>query len=124
MEIQRTGIILCTENYDQCVAFYRDVFGLPVMHEKVQGDFRLTCLDFQGSYLMIETEGNAVDREKTIEENPAKLRFNVSSIQSAREHLSRHGIESQIESFAWGQTINIVDPDGNRVGIRDESSFR
>lgn len=123
MEIARTGIILCTERYDECVAFYRDLFDLPVLHEKQQGNFRLTCLNFQGSYLMIETEGVASEVEKTVQQNPSKIRFNVTDIQAALKKIRDFGIAAKIESYEWGQTINITDPDGNRVGIRDESSF-
>ena len=46
-------MILNTQNYEACVAFYRDTLSLPVMFEKRDGDFQLTCLDFGGTYLMI-----------------------------------------------------------------------
>jgi len=123
VQIQRTGIILNTHNYDACVAFYRDLFGLRVLYEKEDGDFRLTCFEFGGSYLMVETEGVARAGEKTIAQNPTKLRFNVADIESAQVLVTKHGIDAEIEHYEWGDTINISDPDGNRVGIRDEVSF-
>jgi len=33
------------------------------------------------------------------------------------------GIEASISESDWGRTINISDPDGNRVGVRDETGF-
>ena len=123
MNVARTGLILNTERYDACVAFYRDLFDLDIMHQKSDGDFKLTCFQFGGAYLMVETEGVAKDGEKDISENATKLRFNVSDIQAALETIQAYGIEAQIERYDWGQTINICDPDGNRVGIRDEAGF-
>lgn len=111
------------QNYDACVAFYRDVFDLPVMFETQEGDFRLICLDLGGSYLMIETEGVARPHGKTMAESATKLRFNVADIEAARHRLSAHGIEATVERNPWGATINLVDPDGNRIGIRDEKGF-
>ncbi len=83
MRLQRTGVILNTENHEACVAFYRDVLALPVMFEKHEGDFRLTCLEFGGAYLMVETGGVARPEGKRIAENATKLRFNVADLEDA-----------------------------------------
>lgn len=121
----KTGIILVVRNYEACVAFYRDLFGLQVLHEKDQGDFRLTCLKFGCGYLMIETEPPfpQTTEEKDIDQNPTKLRFNVPDIEAALKTVRAFGVEAQIDEFEWGSTINLTDPDGNRVGIRDERGF-
>jgi len=123
MDISRTGVILNTENYEACVAFYQKVFGLPVMFKKHEGDFRLTCFKFGGSYLIIESEGVAKPGGKSIAENATKLRINVNDIQETMQRLKYHGIDAQLEEFDWGTRINILDPDGNRIGIRDEAKF-
>ncbi|WP_017219636.1 VOC family protein [Moritella dasanensis] len=124
MEIQRHGIILNVEHFDECVAFYRDLFGLPVLFSKIEGDFKLTCLEYGATYLMIETEGVSNTAGKSISENATKLRFNVADIQSALHAVRDYGIDAQIVENAWGVVINITDPDGNRVGIRDELGFK
>jgi len=123
MDIQRTGVILNVEHFEDCVAFYRKAFDLPVLFEKTDGDFRLCCLAFGGAYLMIETEGTAKPEGKTIAENAAKLRFNVADMEAARDRLKGLGIDAEIERTDWGETMTIFDPDGNRVGIRDEAGF-
>lgn len=123
MDVQRYGIILNVENYDECVAFYRDLFGLRVMFSRVEGEFKLTCLAFGEAYLMIETEGHAEPGGKDLTQSPAKLRFNVSDIDAALARIKAHGIEAGITKRAWGSSIDIHDPDGNRVGIRDEATF-
>ncbi|WP_417329917.1 VOC family protein [Halomonas cupida] len=123
MEVQRTGIILNTEHYDACVAFYQNVLSLRVMFDRREGDFALTCLAFGGSYLMIETEGIARPEGKTPAESAHKLRLNVADLKQVEQHLQALGVEYQRLDRDWGSTINLHDPDGNRIGIRDESSF-
>lgn len=121
MELSRTGIILNTRNYEACVAFYRDLFGLRVLFTKDDG---LTCFEFMGSYLMIETEGSAKPEGKSIVECPHKLRFNVPDVEEALRAVKAYGINAEIQRFDWGTVINIHDPDGNRIGICDETRFR
>lgn len=119
MNIARTGIILNVEKYAECVAFYRDIFGLKALFATAE----LTCFAFGGSYLMIETEGFAKPAGKTLKENSTKLRFNVADMEQALRNIQAHGLQAGIEKYSWGSTINIHDPDGNRIGIRDEAGF-
>ena len=121
----KTGIILVVKNYEACVAFYRELFGLKVLHEKSHGGFRLTCLEFGSGYLMIESEPPypVAVPEKTIDQNPTKLRFNVPDVDAALKAVHEFGLEAEIDRFDWGSTINLTDPDGNWVGIRDERGF-
>ncbi len=124
MNIVQTGIIINVEKFDECVTFYKNLFGLKVLFEEQYGDFRLTCFEFDGSYLMVETDGFAKPEGKTLRENSTKLRFNVSNIKEALKTIDAYGIEAEIIENDWGSTINIYDPDGNRVGIRDEATFK
>ena len=123
MHIKRTGVILNTENYQACVDFYQKVFGLEILFDDQQGDFRLTCFGFGGSYLMVETGGKAQHGEKTMAQSASKLRFNVGDIDAALATLKAHDIDAEITRNDLGDTINCHDPDGNRIGIRPESSF-
>lgn len=123
MKHLRTGVILNTENYDECVAFYRDVFELRQMFSRDEGGHRLSCFELGAGYLMVETGGHARPDGKEVEENCTKLRFNVHSLEEARRSLRSWGIEAEISTFEWGSTINIRDPDGNRIGIREDSAF-
>lgn len=123
MKVVRTGIILNTRNYEACVRFYRDMMGLEEMFSRDEDGHRLCCLEFGGAYLMVETGGHANPEGKSMKESSSKLRFNVESLEDAQQYLAEHGIEAEIDTFAWGSTINILDPDGNRIGIREESDF-
>ena len=124
MDIQRYGIILNVENYDECVSFYRDIFELEIIFSKIEGNFKLTCLEFGSAYLMIETDGFAEPSGKSIQFCPSKLRFNVVDIKSALHRLECFNIPFDCIESEWGTTINVYDPDGKRVGIRDELSFQ
>lgn len=123
MEYVRTGVILNTGNYEACVAFYRDVLGLRLLFARDEGGDSLSCFDFGGAYLMVETGGHARPGGKSIEESCAKLRLNVRDLDAARRHLRSRGVDAEISSFDWGRVIDIHDPDGNRVGIREEAGF-
>ncbi|QTP59196.1 glyoxalase/bleomycin resistance/dioxygenase family protein [Billgrantia antri] len=121
--IARYGIILNTENFEECVAFYRDLFGLRQLFEKKEGDFKLTCLEYGNGYLMVEQGGKAKNGVKTPTEASFKLRFNVEDLEEALAEIRAWGIQAEIQESSWGRTINISDPDGNRVGVRDEAGF-
>ena len=72
---------------------------------------------------MIEQGGKAKDGVKSPEEGSFKLRFNVEDLETALVEIRAWGIQAVITESAWGRTINISDPDGNRVGVRDEAGF-
>jgi lactoylglutathione lyase len=124
MKTVRNGIILNVEKFDDCVAIYRDLFGFEKLFEQQSGASGLACLEFGESCLMIETDGFAIPAGKSPKESPARLRFNVDDIEVARDWLDARGIEAKVNRYEWGSTIDLYDPDGNRVGIRDETTFR
>ena len=123
MHIVRTGVILNTEKFDECVSFYENVLGLDVLFSETDDDFRLTCFSFGGAYLMVETGGAARVSGRSAGESPAKLRINVPDVNAALAQLRSHGIEARIRHRAWGSSIDLCDPDGNRIGIRDDPTF-
>jgi lactoylglutathione lyase len=119
MEIERTGVILCTERYEACVHFYRDTVGLAVLFATDE----LTCFDFGGSYLMVEREGVARPAGKNKGENPTCLRFNVMDVKRCAQTLRDRGIEVDYQEHSWGIIARFFDPDGNLCALRDEKSF-
>ncbi|WP_100642667.1 VOC family protein [Alteromonas facilis] len=123
MNIQRCGIILNVAHFDACVSFYQSLFGLQQEFSKVEGDFRLTCLEFGGAYLMIETGGVASDTEKTLSQSPTILRFNVEDIYAAFEEAKHHDPKAKLIDNDWGTIVRCVDPDGNPISIRESARF-
>jgi len=112
----KTGIILFTEKYEECVAFYRDVVELPVMY--VQND--LTCFLFGGSYLMVEPDGIAKDK-KDISQNPTTLRFDVDSFDESVKFLQGKGVDVSVQVYDWGTVGEFYDPDGHRCSLKKGS---
>lgn len=117
--VQCHGIILFTERFDECVAFYRDTLGLPVWFEKPG----LVCLHFGNGYLMVETGGFANQdtptQAKSVNQNPTKLRFNVKDVETAARLLESKGVGVKIKVFDWGTTGTFLDPDGNLCALKD-----
>jgi len=123
MKISKTGVILNTENYPQCVEFYRDILGLTVLFAKDEPNEQLTCLDMGGVYLMVEPGGRANEQPKDIKDCPTKFRFNTPNIEAASEHLNQHGIAVEVRRHSWGTTAEFCDPDGNRCAFRSDAEF-
>ena len=123
MKYARTGMVLCTQHYRDCVDFYTRVLGLPVLFALDQEHSILTCCDMGGSYLMIEPGGPAQTGGKTLDQNPVYLRFNVTDLDAAIEELRGKGVKLERRDNVWGSTAVFTDPDGNRCQLRDEASF-
>lgn len=113
--IAQPGLILFTENYDQCVRFYRETLGLPLIFDKGS----LCALRFGSSYLMIETDGQAVPPGKSRRQNPVTLRFNVIDVEATAAMLRSRGLAVEVHYWDWGTTGHFLDPDGNRCELKD-----
>jgi len=123
MKFERTGVILCTEKYDECVAFYSEVLNLPVIETLDDEHSKLSVLRFgEDTYLMVETGGKAVPSGKDLIQNPVWLRFNVKSVEDAAAELLDKGIDVQIRKEVWGTVGDFRDPDGNMCSFREEPS--
>ena len=124
MKFTRTGVILCTENYRDCVSFYTETLDLPVMYSLDNDHSKLTCCDTgNGNYLMIETGGKAASGRKSTARNPVWLRFNVEDVAAAARHLSSKGVAVKLRKEVWGTLADFTDPDGNPCSLRDEATF-
>lgn len=115
MDIRETGIILFCENYESVLTFYSEQLGMNI---RQRGE-SLSILDFGGSYLMLEDKGVASDKEKTRSENPTVIRFNVDNFASAVSELEARGVKIQVRNFDWGTIGVIIDPEGNRIELKD-----
>lgn len=122
MKYERTGVILCTEKYDECVAFYSDVLSLPILEVLDDKHSKLTVFGFgANTYLMVETGGKAIPFGKNLNQNPVWLRFNVKSVDDAVQELLEKGINAKIRREIWGTVADFMDPDGNICSLREDS---
>ncbi len=123
MKYERTGVILCTEMYDECVEFYSHVLSLPILEVLDDEHSKLTVLGFGAdTYLMVETGGEAIPSGKNVKQNPVWLRFNVKSVEDASQELLEKGIDVKIRREKWGTVGDFCDPDGNICSFREEPS--
>lgn len=115
MKIRETGFILFLENYTANVDFYNSKLGLSVREQKEQ----LTIFDFGNSYLMVEGKGVGSAIEKTRAQNPTVIRIDVEDFDRSIEELTEHNVNVKIFRHEWGTIGVIVDPEGNRIEIKD-----
>ena len=119
MKLSRTGVIINTERYEACVAFYRDLFGLEILFTK--GDY-LTCFDFQGSYLMIETEGGLV---AVVEDHGHLERERVVVRARARRRESERREQREHESLSLRHAPSVrPSPSAGKDVLRSRRNFR
>jgi len=115
METVKTGFILYTINYNECVSFYKDVLALPVLYKKDE----LTCFEFFGSYLMVEVDD---ETDLTSPEIPVRdrtcVRLNVTDVKVACQKLDEQNIPYSYSKHSWGEIAKFRDPDGNLIGFR------
>jgi lactoylglutathione lyase len=123
MNVERCGLVLHTEGYNDCVAFYRDIVGLRVEFAKDEPGQVLTIFDFGGAYLMLESDGTAAGGRKTIAQNPVTLRLNVIDLDGIAAALRDKGVDVDVARFDWGAVADFCDPDGNRCQLRETTSF-
>lgn len=115
LDIRTPGIILGTERFDACTAFYRDTLGLREWYTKPG----LVCLHFGNGYLMIETGGMARNSRKPNSENPTMLRFNVTDVAASADILRAKGVDVTVRTYDWGVVGTFTDPNGNACELKD-----
>ena len=119
MEIDRTGIILYTIEYQNCVDFYENTLELNKMFETES----LTCFKFGQSYLMVELDdeynGQKIEKERT----RTCLRMNVSNVKILAKKLTLKNIEVDYQEHPWGTVAKFFDPDGNLCAFKDSKTF-
>ncbi|NQX58125.1 VOC family protein [Paenibacillus qinlingensis] len=115
MKIKESGIILFAENYEKAVDYYINQIGLPLRLQKED----LSFLDFGDSYLLIEGKGVASQREKTRAQSSVCLRMDVDDFDQTVLELQLRGVEVDVRRADWGTIGIIIDPEGNRIEIKD-----
>lgn len=123
MKFTMAGIILFTQNYEECVQFYGSVLELDVMHKIDRVGERLTTFLLGDTYLMVETGGVAIAGAKTVEQSPIKFRFNVPDVLATSKMLQSKGVDVNVVSHTWGTIAEFTDPDGNLCALRSDEGF-
>ena len=119
MQFTRTGIILYTLNYAECVDFYANMLELPVLFKTDT----LTCFAFGEAYLMVEVDD---EHDGTLDE-PVRiktcLRMNVPNVKALTDPLQAKGVKVDYQEHSWGTVAKFFDPDGNLCAFKDSEKF-
>jgi lactoylglutathione lyase len=118
MSFTRTGFILYVHPYAACVAFYRDVLGLPVLF----GTPGLTCFAFGDGYLMVEQADDGPPPEAGVPYRTC-LRMNVPDVRARADALAARGVGVDYQEHDWGTVAKFEDPAGNLCAFKDDEKF-
>ncbi len=116
MKYVRSGLILFCANFKECLKFYRESLELPTLFTDEDGKEPLCCFDLGGSYLMVEYSVDA-------KPNGNKLRLHVENVESLEQQLNAKHVDYKKRVAPWGTTIEVRDPAGNIISLRDEETF-
>lgn len=119
IEFDRTGFILYTINYNQCVDFYRNTLELEILFETKE----LTCFKFGNSYLMVELDDEYNGENTTVSRIKTCLRVNVSNVKKVADNLTTKGVKVDYQEHSWGTVAKFFDPDGNLCAFKDSQKF-
>ncbi len=119
MEFDRTGVILYTIEYKNCVEFYEKILELPKMFEAQN----LTCFKFGNSYLMVELDDEYDGSQSKSNRIKYCLRMNVPNVRTLVTRLSEKNVKVDYQEHSWGTVANFFDPDGNLCALKDRGKF-
>jgi len=114
----QASLVLYTLAYDACVAFYREVLGLPVLFSTPD----LVCFRWGQASLMVEREDEPATRGARAG-HPSCIRFLVDDVLAHTAQLRRQGIEVDYQEHDWGTVAKFEDPDGNLCAFKDLAGF-
>jgi len=119
MKFDRTGVILYTIKYKECVEFYENTLELCKMFEKES----LTCFEFGNSYLMVELDDEYDGTKISSERIKTCLRMNVTNVKELANKLIEKNIKVDYQERSWGKVAKFFDPDRNLCAFRDSYRF-
>ena len=107
-------------NFEESVAFYRDILGLEENLPKSTENFH--ALKVGTTYIGIERNGTRKDGQKTKAENAVLVQFKAHSLDELKritEELKAKNVrmlKTLVETH-YGTFTNFLDPDGNKLEI-------
>jgi len=120
IDVHKSGFIIYTIKYKECVTFYKEVLGLSILYSKES----LTCFDFYGSYLMVEIDDSVTrNTDHSMGRDRTCIRLNVKEVKTACKALDEHNVPYDYGEHNWGTIAKFRDPDGNLIGFRSAKEF-
>ena len=119
MKFDRTGIILYTLAYKECVDFYQNTLELTKLFETES----LTCFEFGNAYLMVELDDEYDGTQIESHRIRTCLRINVPNVRKLADKLIDQNVEVDYQEHSWGTVAKFFDPDGNLCAFKDSEKF-
>lgn len=112
LPVESLHTVLLCEKWEECVSFYRDVLGFPVVHERKRFvEFRVAPHAHIGILRPLRPQASPDHHDRLI------LSLRVSDIEEAHARVKGRCPElPAIRGHAWGARLfEIRDPEGRRV---------
>lgn len=107
---------------DQALDFYTNVLGMEKRNENPTPDGpRFLTVGVEGDdFMLVLWPGTPGQAEPAMGRPPASITIETDDIQKTYEDLKSKGVEfvSDLLEFEWGSVAQFLDPDGNRLQIR------
>lgn len=113
-------ICIFTYNFDESIAFYKDVLGLEEDLSRSEENFH--AFKAGATYIGIERNGTRKDGQKTKAENAVLIQFKAQSLDELKkltqelETKNVRILKTMIKTH-YGTYTNFLDPDGNKIEI-------
>ncbi|MDD5068251.1 MAG: VOC family protein [Candidatus Pacebacteria bacterium] len=113
-------ICIFASNFDESIAFYRDVLGLQEIPERLEKNFH--AFKAGSTNIGIERNGTRKDGEKTKAENAVLIQFKARSLDELKKitaNLETKNVRflKKLVETHYGSFTNFLDPDGNKLEI-------
>lgn len=107
---------------DKALDFYTNVLGMEKRNENPTPDGpRFLTVGVEGDdFMLVLWPGIPGQAEPAMGRPPASITIETDDIQKTYEDLKSKGVEfvSDLLEFEWGSVAQFLDPDGNRLQIR------
>jgi predicted enzyme related to lactoylglutathione lyase len=110
-------VILPVSDPDRSIAFYRDLVGFNLDHDRtVSDDLRFVQLTPPGSACSIALGKGLTDAQPG---SVKGMQVVVADAEAARSQLVARGVDATaVETFPWGSFTHFKDPDGNGWSVQ------
>lgn len=109
---------LLVADFERAVTFYRDVLGLPLLE---RGERSALFDAGDGSLFELWPTGVASDSPKAAAQQSLRVAFRVDDLEGAVSELKGRGVRfvGEVGEYKGTRWINFVDPEGNRLELKE-----
>ncbi|TMR89938.1 VOC family protein [Nonomuraea basaltis] len=120
-------VTICVTDQDRALKFYTEGLGLEKRVDYPGPDGRFLTVGVAGSPVEIILWSHAPASGQPVEARPGALILESDDLRKDFEVLRRRGVpfdQPEPEDYPFGVRIEAVDPDGNRISLRQQRRAR